>query len=248
MLQRLGLTFIFYTGILLLTLLFLVVGLPGSLLLGWAKRLSFTESFRLVIWLYGYAWTKLLSLIVPVTIRGITKNLPSPCIITPNHQSFFDPYCIGAWGHYNIIFVVNNWPFSIPLYGPCMRKAGYLNAEKMHGATLLENAKKRLEQGVSIIIFPEGTRSPNGQLQRFHPGAFKLAMETGVPIVPLCIQGLGHFLPKGKWLLRSGPVTITALAPVYPQDIPHIQETGITPASCLRRLVKKQLHAALEQG
>ena len=248
MLQRLGLTFIFYTGILLLTVLFLVAGPPGSLLLAWGKRLSFTKSLRLVIWLYGNAWTKLLGLIVPVSIRGITKNLPSPCIITPNHQSVFDPYCIGAWVHYNIVFVVNNWPFSIPLYGPCMRKAGYLNAEKMHGAMLLEHAKKQLEQGVSIIIFPEGTRSTTGQLQRFHPGAFKLAMQTGVPVVPLCIQGLGCFLPKGEWLLRPGPITITALAPVYPKNIPPIQETGITPAAFMRRLVKKQLQATLEQG
>ncbi|GAB1410785.1 hypothetical protein MASR1M90_19390 [Desulfovibrionales bacterium] len=212
-----------------------------------AKRYSFAEALRFAIWVYGKACTKLLAVIVPVTVLGITKDLPSTCIIVPNHQSVFDPYCMGAWTHHNIVFVVNNWPFSIPVYGPCMRRAGYLNKEKMDGETLLASAQKLLKQGVSVLIFPEGMRSRAGRLQRFHSGAFKLAMEADVPIVPLCIQGLGTFLPKGKWLIQPVPVRITALTPVYPKEIPSLQSSGIAPATTIRRLIKKQLQATLEQ-
>lgn len=248
MVKRFGLTLFFYSGIFFLTILFVLMGLPGSIVLVVTKRYSLAEALRFAIWMYGKAWTKLLAVIVPLTVIGVTKELPSTCIIVPNHQSVFDPYCMGAWIHHNVVFVVNNWPFSIPIYGPCMRRAGYLNKEKMDGETLLARAQKLLKQGVSVLIFPEGTRSRNGELQRFHSGAFKLAVEAGVPIVPLCIQGLGIFLPKGEWLIQPAPVRITALNPVYPGKLPSLQAPGTAPATTMRRLIKKQLQKKLEQG
>jgi 1-acyl-sn-glycerol-3-phosphate acyltransferase len=94
----------------------------------------------------------------------------------------------------------------------------------------------------TVLFFPEGHRSRTGKLQPFYSGAFRLAQETGVPIVPLCITGTDTLLPPGRFFLYPARVRLTALAPVDPSAYP-----GKSGLAELRKEVRKRMAQKLEE-
>lgn len=233
----------FYTGLFVITAAgILFVCVPAYCWLRFVRRMDPGQSVRRLIWHYGRTWARLLASFVPLTVKNCDTPLPKPCIITPNHQSFFDTYCFGFTPEPDVVFAVRAWPFKIPFYGPFMRRAQYLNTEGGSADELLAKAKGILAGGASIAVFPEGTRSPDGDMQRFHGGAFHLAAVTGVPVVPMCINGTGQFLRKGGFLLRPATISITMLDPVWPN---HFAAHGHEVPLILRRTVKARLQQAL---
>ena len=118
-----------------------------------------------------------------------------------NHQSHFDILAVLAL-HPNVILLTNEWVWNSPFYGYLIRKAEFYpvtdGLEKN-----MEHMKDLVSRGYSIVIFPEGTRSPDCKIQRFHRGAFLAARELGLPIQPLYIHGFGYALPKHDFLLRK---------------------------------------------
>jgi 1-acyl-sn-glycerol-3-phosphate acyltransferase len=212
------LNLIFFGGLLGWTFLFIPL---SSFLWAWqvcVQRIPARRSIRDLVHFYGQICCRLLACQVPIHVDNRAGQLPMPCIITPNHQSFFDPYCLGLFRVVNLVFAVRAWPFSIPLYGRVMRKAGYLNTEEMNIDTFVRTAGELLREGSTVIIFPEGTRSRDDRLGRFHSGAFKLAVEYGVPVVPMCINGTGRVFPKGSRFGRRASVRVSLLEPVRPED------------------------------
>lgn len=211
----------------------------------WAVRKEGMErrvALQIIIWRHGRAWTGLVRLLTRVRCRICVDSVPEPCILVANHQSFFDPYCFAFFPVKRIVFVVRDWPFRLPVYGFFMKQAGYLNSERLRGEELLREAAGRLRQGSSVMFFPEGTRSAGGALGRFHAGAFLLAARTGVPVVPICIDGTGRMLPKHARLLRPEPLSVTLLPPVCPDEFAGHGEEGYR---FLRRRVKEHLRLAL---
>ena len=118
-----------------------------------------------------------------------------------NHQSHFDILAVLAL-HPNVILLTNEWVWNSPFYGYLIRKAEFYpvtdGLEKN-----LDHMKNLVSRGYSIVIFPEGTRSPECRIQRFHRGAFLAARQLGLPILPLYIHGFGYALPKHEFLLRK---------------------------------------------
>ncbi len=149
----------------------------------------------------------------PVSVDDQSMGMPSPAIFTPNHSSSIDPYLFGALNIENCF--VTSWPFKIPIYKYFMKLAGYINSND-GWEKVKRQGSERLEAGSSLTIWPEGHRSRNGRLLRFHNGAFKLAVETGYPIIPVCILGSDIILPPGKRLLNPGHVQMILLPPIYP--------------------------------
>jgi 1-acyl-sn-glycerol-3-phosphate acyltransferase len=143
-----------------------------------------------------------------------------------------------------VLFAVRGWPFRIPGYAPYMRMAEYLNTEGMSSEDIFAKARDLLGSGASIVIYPEGTRSPDGSLQRFHAGAFHLALATQTPILPLCIDGTGRFLKKGSLFLRPVPITVKLLQPLAPE---RFACCGDEAPLVLRRTVKALMLEALER-
>lgn len=162
-------------------------------------------------------------------------ELPCPCIIVANHESFFDPYLVSLQPEKNICMAVRNWPFNIPLYGFYMRLAGYINVESDNLDDIRKQAFSALEQRASLMFFPEGTRSRDGQPGRFHSGPFHIAIEADVPIVPLCLTGTYKMLKRGSILIRPAKIRAEILPPVYPDKYKNTQNAHIE----LRRDVKK---------
>jgi len=149
--------------------------------------------------------------------EGVEKfSFKEPCIFVVNHLSFFDTYCIALLPKGDICFAVRSWPFKMYFYRPFMNLARYLDVESLGWKEISKNAKDILEKGSMVIFFPEGHRSRDGNLQRFFSGAFKLSVETGYPVVPLCLTGTDTFFPPGRFWFSPARIKLRVLAPEYP--------------------------------
>ena len=131
----------------------------------------------------------------------VGEDFSKPAVYICNHQSHFDVLPILAL-HPKVILLTNEWVWNSPFYGYLIRKAEFYPV--MDGLEKnLEHMKDLVARGYSIVIFPEGTRSPDCTIQRFHRGAFLSARELGLPVLPLYIHGFGYALPKHDFLLRK---------------------------------------------
>jgi 1-acyl-sn-glycerol-3-phosphate acyltransferase len=165
-----------------------------------------------------------------------------PCILVVNHFSFFDTYCMALLPFSDAVFAIRAWPFKMFWYAPFMHLAGYLNVEDMEWQKISEATASIISKGGALLFFPEGHRSRHRQLQRFYSGAFKLAIETGAKIVPLCLSGTDELLPPGRWWLRPARVTLKALEPVDPKDF-----TGEGAHRLMCKVVQAMMARGLEE-
>ena len=127
---------------------------------------------------------------------------------------------MGALPFSDVVFAVRAWPFRMLWYAPFMRLAEYLNVEEKGWVGCLEACRRLFASGAYVLFFPEGHRSKDGKMQRFYSGPFKLAVETGVPVIPLCITGTDEVLPPGRRTVRPHRVRLHVLPPVYPDAFP----------------------------
>ena len=134
----------------------------------------------------------------------LKEDFSKPAIYVCNHQSHFDVLALLALQP-KLVFMTNEWAWKF--YGPVIRKAEFYPAsyglEKSS-----EHMKSLLSRGYSVAIFPEGTRSADCSIQRFHRGAFLAARELGLDILPLYIHGFGYALPKHEFLLRKADLSL----------------------------------------
>jgi 1-acyl-sn-glycerol-3-phosphate acyltransferase len=139
-----------------------------------------------------------------------------PYIVVANHQSFVDILLIShlPW---EMKWLSKDDFFKYPLIGWLMRMAGdieLVRGERDSIVAAMDSCKDRLSKRVSVMIFPEGTRSKNGELQNFKDGAFRLAIETGAPILPLVLDGTRPALRKGDWRFGVTDAEVRVLEPI----------------------------------
>jgi 1-acyl-sn-glycerol-3-phosphate acyltransferase len=212
----------FWTGLALLTLSFVLTAPPAFLTLRLAMGIPWPRLARWCIWAYGRSVVWLLGLFFPVHVSGVRGQIgDQPRIYVFNHASLLDLFLITLAVPPDGICLARQWPFAVPLFGPVMRLGKYLNVAELSGEALLDRAKALLDQGVSLAIFPEGTRSRTGEMGRFRSGAFKLSIASGVPIRPVSINGTGRILPPRCVGLRSGEINVTVL-----DDVAVAPDTG----------------------
>ncbi|MUH35367.1 glycerol acyltransferase [Zobellia amurskyensis] len=144
------------------------------------------------------------------------ETFEKPVMIIANHTSFLDILAIGML-HPKIIFLVNDWVYNSPVFGSAAKLAGAypVSGGIENGEALL---KEKVVQGFSIIAFPEGTRSSTNKIKRFHKGAFYLAQQFELDILPVLIHGNSEVLPKGSFIIRDGKITIELLPKINAHD------------------------------
>jgi 1-acyl-sn-glycerol-3-phosphate acyltransferase len=154
-------------------------------------------------------------------VKTTFRNLPGetfdkPGVIICNHQSHIDLMCIMMLTP-KLIILTNNWVWNSPFYGRMIRYADFYPVSNG-----IEPAMARLREavsrGYSIVIFPEGTRSADCSIRRFHRGAFYLAQQLNLDLIPVMIHGVGHVLPKEEFMLRKGRIHIQVLPRITPGD------------------------------
>jgi 1-acyl-sn-glycerol-3-phosphate acyltransferase len=135
-----------------------------------------------------------------------------------NHESFLDGPLLMTVIDRPARVIVKRFVFRIPVLGLGMRFSGYVPVDKEGtGAgrrSIARAAQLIKEKGYSFLIYPEGQRSWDGKLQPFRRGGFFLALETGTPIVPVSISGTFELMPRGRWLVKKGPVRIVFHEPI----------------------------------
>ncbi len=132
-------------------------------------------------------------------------DFSKPSIIVSNHQSHLDLVLLLRL-YPKLIVVTNKWVWNNPIYGLIIRFADYYPIFKGMDFDM-EKLKRKVSEGYSIVVFPEGSRTPDGTIKRFHQGAFKLADDLGLEITPVLIHGAYQCLPKTEFFMRSGKIT-----------------------------------------
>jgi 1-acyl-sn-glycerol-3-phosphate acyltransferase len=194
--------------------------------------------------LVARAWSRSILTVsgVRVSVNGIERiDARQPYIFMSNHQSNFDiPVLLG---HLPLQFrwLAKAELFRIPVFGQAMRRAGYISIDRGDRAAAFESlhrAAEKIREGVSVLIFPEGTRSINGSLRTFKKGGFILAIQAGVPIVPVIVRGTYDIMPKFHILIHPRNVTVEVGEP--------INVGGFNYAS--RETLIKTVREAIERG
>ena len=151
-------------------------------------------------------------------VSGLERlDLNITYVFMPNHSSFLDILLVFAAVPHNFRFIVKEEFFSIPLLGLTVQSSGQIPLDRKHprkGLQSLKRAADRLRQGISVVVFPEGTRSRDGKVQEFKTTLFVLPIRTRTPVVPVLIEGAFEALRRGSVLLKRGPMKVTFLEPI----------------------------------
>jgi len=139
-------------------------------------------------------------------ILNPNENFSKPAVIIANHTSFLDTLAV-ALVNPKIIFLVNDWVYNSPVFGKMVRALGFYPVSQgiENG---LHKLREKTDQGYSLIVFPEAERSFDNNIKRFHKGAFYLAEQLNLDVLPLYIHGNSEVLPKGDFIIYNGSITI----------------------------------------
>ena len=173
---------------------------------------------------YAKLWGKvaLLANGVKVRIEGMGHlNGKGPYIFMSNHQGSYDIFALLGHLPYQFKWLAKKELFSIPFFGWTMAAVGYISIDR--GGTrdtveAMNEAAQKIRDGMSVVIFPEGSRSPDGSIQPFKKGGFTLAIKSKVPIVPVAISGSRAIMPKDKLTATSGEIRILVAHPIETEN------------------------------
>jgi len=168
----------------------------------------------------AWAWSTCRMNFTRVRVRGRERADPRQSyVIMSNHQSHFDTLAFyGHWGR-QFRWVIKDDLRKVPGLGWGCDAVGHIfidRSNRERAIASMKEAAQKLEPGVSIMIFPEGERSPDGRLQTFKKGGFVMAEQLGLPILPVTISGSHRVLPKKTLRLLPGRIDITVHAPIDP--------------------------------
>jgi len=164
--------------------------------------------------IFPTTWARIICRLVGVRVRIIGAENLEPeqtYIFVGNHVSQFDIFTFQGYSPHGFRWIAKKELFRIPFFGPAMRRAGVISIDRSQGREALKSLYRAAEQiasGTSVLIFPEGTRSPDGRLHPFKTGAITLAIKAGVQVVPIGFTGTYKILPKGRLLAKNGEVVI----------------------------------------
>lgn len=144
-------------------------------------------------------------------------DFKNPSIIIANHTSFLDILLLILLSP-KVIIVVKDWVYNSILFGPIVRYVGYIYIGKSPEENL-KIIQTRINDGYSIVIFPEGSRSENDTIRRFHKGAFFLAQELNLDITPVLIHGASYVLPKSEYFVKHGSLNMKILPRIKANDL-----------------------------
>ena len=169
-------------------------------------------------------WAKiaLLATGVKVKVEGLEQiQGKGPYIFMSNHQGGYDIFALHGHLPFDFKWLAKKELFSIPFFGWTLTAAGYISIDRKgtrDTVRAMNEAAQKIRDGMSVVIFPEGSRSPNGSIQPFRKGGFTLAIKSQVPIVPIAIAGSWEIMPKNTWMLISGPIRMRVGDPIETKE------------------------------
>jgi 1-acyl-sn-glycerol-3-phosphate acyltransferase len=177
----------------------------------------------------AWSWLILKTTGVHVRVEGLERITPGRTyVFVSNHQSIYDIPVIFASLPHQLRIIAKASLAKFPVLGWHLKRGGHLFVDRRnpHHARILERWRALVKDGLSLIIFAEGTRSMDGRVARFKAGSFLLALEAGLPIVPLAVVGTRHVMQKGRLRTEPGHVELVVHDPIDPPrlDAPSVRD------------------------
>jgi 1-acyl-sn-glycerol-3-phosphate acyltransferase len=168
-----------------------------------------------------WSWLVLVTTGVRVEVSGLDRLVPGATyVFVSNHQSMYDIPAIFRWLPYQLRIIAKQSLGSVPFVGWHLRWTGHVlvNRGRPDRSGILRQWHRLVEQHASLVVFPEGTRSADGRVGPFKAGSFVLAIEAGLPVVPISVVGSRFVLRKGELTTRPGFVQVTIHPPIDTRD------------------------------
>lgn len=194
----------------------------------------------------AWSWLILATTGVEVTVHGLERLVPGKTyVFVANHQSIYDIPCLFWSIPFQLRIIAKASLGSFPILGPHLKRTGHLLVDRKHPdrAGIFGWASRLTANGLSLIIFPEGTRSRDGFLGKFKGGSIMLAMQAGLPLVPISVVGSRHVMKKGELTTRPGRVTVIVHPPI---DIPAHAEPSVSEVRALADRVREVIRPPVE--
>lgn len=173
------------------------------------------------IWAVLFCWLNF----VKVTVKG-RENIDKKTsyVFVANHQGAFDIFSVCGFLGHNFKWMMKASLRKIPFVGYACYKAGHIFVDRANSTSIrmsLEQAERQLSDGMSIVVFPEGSRSRDGRLGAFKRGAYFLATELNLPVVPITIDGAYKILPRSTVFPNPGHIKLTIHKPIFAPESGH---------------------------
>lgn len=172
---------------------------------------------------WGWLWCKVMLVDVKVN-RSALVDTKSSYVFVANHQSAYDIFSIYGFLGHPFKWMMRKGLTNIPFVGWACMTAGHILVDTKSASGIkstIDAAKQKLQGGVSLVVFPEGRRTNTGKMGSFKNGAFKLAVEFGLPIVPVTIDGAFDVMPRSTFNVTPGTIVITVHDPIEPGEEGH---------------------------
>jgi 1-acyl-sn-glycerol-3-phosphate acyltransferase len=169
-----------------------------------------------------WSWLILKTTGVRVQVEGLDRIKPGTTyVFVSNHQSIYDTPVIFSSLPYQLRIIAKESLSRFPVLGWHLKRGGHLfvDRRKPDHASILRRWRALVSEGLSLIIYAEGTRSPDGRVSRFKAGSFLLAIEAGLPIVPIAVLGTRAVMPKGRLRTEPANVRLVVHEPIQPPAI-----------------------------
>jgi len=193
-------------------------------------------------------WSKLILATagVKVKIRGIENiTFGQHYVVMSNHQSHFDVISLFSKLPIPIYFLAKKELMKVPVFGWAMYLMGHIiidRSDREEAFKSIDMAVEKIKAGRNVMVFPEGTRSPDGKLLPFKKGGFVLAIKGGIPILPIGIYGSNRILPKGSVKISSGVISIVVGKPI------ETREYTMENKEKLMEIVRKEINTLMEEA
>lgn len=170
----------------------------------------------------GHVWARICCALafVRVSVSGRENIDPKTSyVFVANHQGAFDIFAIYGYLNHNFKWMMKIGLRKFPVVGFSCAAAGHIFVDNSSASAIkhtMEKAERTLRDGMSLVVFPEGARTFTGKMGVFHKGAYQLAMEFGLPVVPVTIDGAFNVLPRTSFIPNPGHIKLTIHPPVAP--------------------------------
>jgi 1-acyl-sn-glycerol-3-phosphate acyltransferase len=171
----------------------------------------------------AWSWLILKTTGVRVTVEGLDRLRPNTTyVFVSNHQSIYDTPVVFASLPYQIRIIAKESLARFPVLGWHLKRGGHLFVDRRHPdrAGILARWRALVSDGLSLIVYAEGGRSADGRVGRFKAGSFLLAIEAGLPIVPIAVLGTRRVMPKGRLRTEPADVHLIVHDPIQPPALP----------------------------
>jgi 1-acyl-sn-glycerol-3-phosphate acyltransferase len=197
-----------------------ILGLSGAVLAIVAISLTFVTTPKVASMVGGITWARISSFFTPiwVSVKGMENiDRKQSYVVVTNHQSHYDIFVVYGWLWMDIKWVMKKDLRKTPFIGYACERVGHIIIDRSDSQKAIESinkAKKNIVNGTSIIFFPEGTRSKDGKIGAFKKGAFKIAIDLQLPILPITINGTRKILPSNSMNLLPGCAEMIVHPPI----------------------------------